>query len=88
MTNEIPFTQYIAPHGAPKAVSIEVRPEIAAKAATIINHGFRFECEVLSTGQVSATITDPEEGDLDIIVMPNGPGVREAIEKMVEAFSV
>lgn len=29
---------------------------------------------------------DPEKGDLDIHVVPNGPGVREAVEEMVRDF--
>ena len=82
----IPFTQYIAPTGRPKQVSIEVQDCVADKAETIIKRGFAFECEVLSTGQVSLTVTDPDEGDLDIEVVSNGPGVREAVERMINRF--
>lgn len=83
----IPFTQFVAPHGRQKTVFIQVRPDVADKAHSLIARGLSFECEVLSTGEVSATITDPEEGDLDIVVVPNGPGVREAIERMIEEFA-
>lgn len=84
--NEIPFTQYLYPHGIKKPVSISVAPAVAEKAHNLIEKGLRFECEILSTGEVSVTITDPEDGDLDIRVIPNGPGVREAIEDMVRGF--
>lgn len=82
----IPFTQYLRPNGRRKEVTIEVSPDVASKAHAIIARGLAFECEELSTGQVSLTITDPEEGDLDIRVVPNGPGVREAVEDLVSRF--
>ncbi len=83
----IPFTQYLLPHGERRDELIEVAPDIAAKAASLIERGFTFECEILRTGQVSVTITDPqEEIDADIRVIANGPGVREAVEDMVRSF--
>lgn len=82
----IPFTQYIRPHGRAVPVSIEVADDIAAKAQTIMSRGLCFECEVLNTGEVSLTITDPEEGDLDIRVLPNGPGIREGVEALIRDF--
>lgn len=82
----VPFTQYLRPRGDRLYVHIEVAPELAAKAHAIIARGLAFECEELSTGQVSLTITDPEEGDLDIRVVPNGPGVREAVEDLISRF--
>lgn len=86
MRDEIPFTQYLLPDGRKRQTSIEVAPEVANKARSIIRCGLSFECELLITGQASFTITDPEEGDVDIRVIPNGPGVREAIEEMVRDF--
>lgn len=85
-TLAIPFTQFVAPHGKRRDTSIEVAPDVHEKAMRLIADGLRFECEVLSTGHVSMTITDPEDGDLDIRVRPNGPGIREAVEDMVRKF--
>lgn len=82
----IPFTQYMRPDGRAVPVTIEVAPDVADKARAIIARGLRFECECLATGQVSMTITDPEEGDLDIRLRDNGPGIREAVEDMVLRF--
>lgn len=82
----IPFTQFILPNGKRRSTSIEVSDDAAAKALQLIERGLVFECEILSTGSVSVTITDPEEGDLDIRIVANGPGVREAIEAMVLGF--
>lgn len=84
----VPFTQYLRPHGERRDVFIEISPDIAAKAHAIIARGLVFECEELSSGEVSLTITDPEEGDLDIRVVPNGPGVREAVEDLIRNFGL
>ncbi len=86
MSAPVLFTQYMRPSGRAVPVSIEVSEATANKAQTIIARGFRFECEVLTTGQVSLTITDPDEGDLDIKIIENGPGVREAVEAMITRF--
>ena len=55
---EIPFTQYLRPRGKQVEVFIERPAEIYQKAQAIINRGYRFEIEVLLTGQVSMTISD------------------------------
>jgi hypothetical protein len=82
----ITFTEFVLPHGRTREQYIEVAADVADKARTIVARGFRFECELLRTGQVSLTITDPEEGDADIRVVPNGPGVRDAVEDLVRRF--
>ena len=81
----IPFTQYLMPDGK-KAVTIDRPDDIAAKAREIIARGFRFECEMLSDRKsISLTITDPDEGDLDIEVVQNGPDVPP-VDRMVLRF--
>lgn len=85
-TAEINFTQYLRPDGRAVPVRIARPVEIAAKAEAIIARGFRFECEQLSSGDVSLTITDPDEGDMDIEVVPNGPEVPAAVDRLIERF--
>lgn len=83
----IPFTQYLMPSGSKAEVTIDRPDDIAAKAREIIARGFRFECEMLSDQRsVSLTITDPDEGDLDIEVVQNGPEVPLAVDRMVRRF--
>lgn len=48
--------------------------------------GCRFEAEVLSTREVSITISDSEE-DLDIAIVKNGPEVKAAMEEMLKRGS-
>lgn len=88
----IPFTQYMLPDGRPREIKIERSDAVADKAQQIIDAGYRFEAEVLTTGDVSFTVTGPmpddkeEEGDVDIEVTSNGPGVFEAVDRLVERF--
>lgn len=67
---------------------LEVVAKVATKARAIIARGFAFECEVLRSGEASLTITDPEEGDLDIRIVMNGPDVRAAVEDLVTRFGL
>ena len=82
---EIPFTQYLLPDGRRKQTGIERPAAVAAKAEELIKRGFRFECEVLTTGHVSLTVADPdEEIDIAIEVVCNGPEVPLAVDRLVE----
>lgn len=83
----IPFTQFMRPDGRPVQVSIDRPDDIVAKAQSIIARGYRFECEALTDGHVSLTITDEENGDLDIEVVPNGSEVPTAVDRLIERFA-
>lgn len=84
---DIAFTQYLRPHGRPVPVFINMPDAVAAKADLIVSAGFRFECEELTTGRISLTIHDPdEEDDVAIEVVPNGPEVPVAIERLILGF--
>lgn len=84
---EIPFTQYLMPHGRKSPVTIERSADIAAKAREIIAAGFRFECEMLGDySTISLTIAD-DDADHAIEVVKNGPDVPVAIDRMISAFN-
>lgn len=81
---EIPFTQYLRPDGRKRAVSIERPAEVVEVAHRLITAGYRFECEELATGHVSLTVVDPhDEGDIAIQVVPNGPEVPNAVDRLI-----
>lgn len=83
---DIEFIQYLMPDGRPQIVRIDRPDVIARKAAEIMKLGNRFECEMLSDyATVSLTITD-DQGDVDIEVVPNGPEVPMAVDRLVERF--
>lgn len=83
---DIPFTQYLRPNGRRAEVSIDRPAEIATLADRIIERGFRFECEHLSTGHASLTIANDDD-DHDIEVVTNGPDVPVAVDRMVRRFA-
>lgn len=83
---EIPFTQFMMPTGRPKPVKIDRPENISDMAHALIAKGYRFECEMLQTGEVSFTITD-EDADHEIEVCDNGPDVPVRIDAMIERFA-
>ena len=84
----IPFTQFLIPDGRTREVSIARSKEVERKAQQILAAGFVFECEHLSTGDVSFTITDGAKGDVAVEICPNGPAVPEAVDRLVGDFDL
>lgn len=83
----IEFTQYILPYGRKETVKT-IRPEpIEAMARDIIAAGYKFEAEILTTGQVSVTI-EPigEEFNAAIRVTHNDERLLTAIDDMITQF--
>jgi hypothetical protein len=83
---DIPFTQYLRPDGRQTDVSIDRPDDISSLATKIIELGYRFECEHLSTGHASLTIAGADD-DEDIEVVTNGPEVPAAVDRMVKRFA-
>lgn len=82
------FTQYLRPNGTPKPVTINIADDLSGHLDAIGKVGARLECEVLTTGEVSLTIFDPElEQDFDIELVPNGPGVPDAVDRLIRRFT-
>jgi hypothetical protein len=80
--------QYIRPHGEVKHEIAVLPNEYKELYDSMLAHGCRFEAEVLTTSQVSVTISDPkEELDLDISITFNGPEVQKGMIKMLERKS-
>lgn len=84
----IEFTQYLLPDGRKKPAWIDRPQDIADKAAQIRNAGYRFEMEMLPDMQmISLTIID-DERDHAIEVVPNGPEVPKAVDRMIQEFDI
>ena len=80
----IPFTQYLKPDGRKQAVEFDVTTEMGEKAQVIIEYGWRFEVEELTTMEASLTVFDPEdEVDVSIEVVQNGPPVVPAVDRLI-----
>ena len=79
---EIPFTQYLLPDGRRRPIGFGVEGETEAKARAVLDHGWVFEAEILTTGEISLTVSDGED-DRAIVVVANGPGMAAAVEGLV-----
>jgi hypothetical protein len=83
---EIPFTQFLRPNGERRQTVIDVPHKVALLAQRFIEEGGSYTSEVVRPGQVSlcAEFTiDGERQDIVCLIAPNGPGIEEAVEKVV-----
>lgn len=81
------FTQFLLPDGRKKIISIDRPDPVVSKADAIKRHGFRFECEVLTTGDVSLTISDDDQ-DHAIEVCANNEAVPATVDRLILNFDV
>jgi hypothetical protein len=81
----IKFTQFVHPHGRKVPVAIDHTPEVEALAEEMVKQGCLFEIEVLpGMGMVNMDIQPPDgAGVFAVEVVPNGPEVVEAVERLV-----
>jgi len=84
----IPFTQYMLPDGRPRPTWIDRPAEIKALADRFIAAGGRYECEILTTGEVcfTAVLCDPSDFDeppVAIEICTNGPDVPAKVDRLV-----
>ncbi len=83
----IAFKLYCSPHGVQKMILIERPDDITEMARELVAVGVRLEAEVLSTGEASLTAErDDEDNEVDVLaieVVPNGPGVKDAVDRLI-----
>lgn len=77
------FTQYLLPDGKKVPIYIDMDIETEIKATILLENGFHFDAEVLSTGLVSFTCEDDEE-PISIEICENGPMVENAIRNLID----
>lgn len=84
----ISFTQYLRPDGRPRPISICMPEATEALAREFENAGGWYEAEVLADNSVSLTAcmeVDGEEEDVCCEIAANGPGIKEAVDRLVRA---
>lgn len=86
---KIPFTQYKLPHGQPVGTWIFMHDDVCELADAIMALGYRFEVELLTTGEVSMSIHDiAEELDVASELCRNAPGeIRFTVERMIRKYA-
>jgi hypothetical protein len=77
--------QFMRPNGNKIRESTDIPDELEPIYEALTKANLRFTAEVLRTGEVSLTI-EGEEGDLCCEVVENGPGVQEALAKMLREW--
>lgn len=87
MSKPIPVTQYLRPHGKQRPQFTEVSDEAAVKFAEIEALGLALTAEIIPPDCVHVCISDGQRGeDYDSVLVPNGPGLQEAISGMLLRF--
>lgn len=84
----IPLTQYLLPDGRKTQTGIQLDQETEDLAKKIIADGYRFEIEMLRTGEISMEIVkdvpDPDcEDSIAMDICGNGPQVPIAVKGIV-----
>ncbi len=80
----IPFTQFLRPDGRLRPVAVARPADIDALAQALSGAGCEFRCEVLTTGQVSLTVSNGQD-DIAIEICDNDPSVPGAVDRFVRA---
>ena len=75
------------PDGRRKRINIELADDLSDRIFEICECDLDLECEVFRTDYVSFTITDSCLGDFDIELVPNGPEIPEAVDRLIRRFS-
>jgi hypothetical protein len=81
----IPFTQFLRPNGRRVGVRISRPEEVETKARAIMDAGYWFEVEELTTGHASLTVTSRDQDEM-FEVVPNGPEVPPAVDRLINRF--
>ena len=79
----IEMTQFLRPQGRQRKVTMPAPKDMEDDYKQMLEDGFHLEGEMLSTGEVSITVSD-DDADYDISVIPNGPEVIKAIGRMLQ----
>lgn len=79
----VELTQYLRPHGTPTKVYTHTDEGHFNRWKTLLEKGYRLECEVLTTGEVSLTVSD-DEADHRIKICNNGPQVPIALDELID----
>ena len=78
----IPFTEYVPPNGETRPKFVTVSGQDAERAKFIVDFGWKFEVELLSTGLVSMTVSDGHR-DVAIALAKNDNKIYEALSNLI-----
>lgn len=80
----IKFTQFLRPNGTPVPVEVDMPEDVEKMAHQLIDSGYKFEIEQLTTGEVHMDCSKPgAEAPIALELCQNGPSVIDAIDRLV-----
>ena len=82
----IKFIQYLRPDGRTREmITPAVDNDTFAKAEALKSKGYRFEAEVLRTGEVFIDVMDrSRDNEIANELSPNGPKIDDAVVRLVQ----
>jgi hypothetical protein len=84
---EIPYTQFIRPHGRQVKHTTELPDELADKWTQLCDRGCRLTMEVMLGGWINICVEDSEmDDDVTMLNVQNGPEVLTAVAELVRSF--
>ena len=85
------FTQYKLPKGITEDVTIDSTSETEQMAHELLDFGFKFDIEMLTTGMISMTCEKLMDGDYELISMElsqNGPEIiQKTVDLVINAYN-
>lgn len=78
--------QFIRPSGRQRSVTTDLPIDVRPLYLDMLEHGCKLECEVLTTDEVSVTVSNGEN-DLDFSVTANWPDVQNGITELLRRQS-
>ena len=79
---EVEVIQFLRPDGRKRLCMTTLNYDLHVEYAAMQLQGWKFEAEVLTTSEVSLTITS-EDRDEAVVIVPNGLAVPEALARML-----
>lgn len=79
----VEITQFMRPSGRTVATSTPLPVNTKTKYFDMLKANCHFEAEVLSTGEISLTVSN-STSDVDCEITSNGPEVQAGLVKMLE----
>jgi hypothetical protein len=86
-TFEALVVQYLAPSGNTRLCSVTLPQTVQRPYDELMSAGCHLTGEMLTTSEVSLTI-EHLKGDVDVRIVSNGPGVKDAIVDLLQDWSI
>ena len=84
----VDVVHFVKPHGRQVPGQFEISDRVKDEYEELTRAGLRITAEIFLPGQVSLCVEDYDRGDFLTEFGPNGPGLLEAVEKLIGRFDI